>query len=461
MSFFIAEAVCVIGFLVFMAAGQQTLAWACLVGPIQVILWTILAEDEYRVLFFFVLMLPLSAANLLPGFYQRLAFYPIIAVLLGLHRISQQLEGNSISGRKLTYVEWVPLVILAILVAVACYNAFARGWGGKFMLLSSLLMLEILAITYFSAQVSLTDRQVRNLLYTFVLSTAFCSICISFLPSPSETSGELGWKTVVTPFTLLNLNAWGCVIAVACIMALSLLLNEGRFVYRVLLVLVFLPLAAMLAVTQSRGAWLGFGLALLYILARVRSFRVIIIIGVALLALSSWHLVREMVHVRLTETSLKDPSLFGRLLLWKYAWDIGRANWLLGVGMENFRLVKHFYGYPYSKWFALRYNSHNLYLEFFADLGIFGVLALLWMFVVSFVRSYSLKKVIGHEDRGIRLALSAGLIAFAAHGLVDAFTYNQGTIALLSILVGLSYASYPVTPNRTDSEESSVNAKTS
>jgi len=155
--------------------------------------------------------------------------------------------------------------------------------------------------------------------------------------------------------------------------------------------------------------------------------------------------LRGLFISRAHATGSYDPSLLGRFLLWDFAWRIGKANWLLGVGMENFRYVKHFYGYPLPIKYGVHFNSHNIYLEAFVDLGITGVIAFVWMLVSSFMRFFRAART--RESCDLGTGLSAGILAYAAHGFFDCILFQPGVFALLGLLVGLSASVRRLTPD--------------
>jgi O-antigen ligase len=124
-------------------------------------------------------------------------------------------------------------------------------------------------------------------------------------------------------------------------------------------------------------------------------------------------------------------------LLWVYALRILKDNWLLGVGMENFRIVKHTYGYPLPLSVGRVYNTHNLFLEFFVDLGVTGLLSLLYLLGRAFSQLDRRVRRTDVEGRVLAVGLNAGLLAFAVGGLLDCVTWQHGAFMLLGLLVGM------------------------
>ncbi|MGQ9678241.1 MAG: O-antigen ligase family protein [bacterium] len=428
------------GYVLLNILGMGKLATVWLLAPVQLLIWALLVGDEFRILIFFTALVPVVGAAFLPPSYYRWVFFAGTMVLLGACYATSWIKGRN-RFRVLSNFERIPLFMVMVVIVFSFINASNRGWHGPTLLPTTELLLELLAIGYLAARLVLDEHQIEKLLQTIVFSVVFCSVGVFWLAWSRGVASDFGSKSVLTPFGWLNLNAWGCIVAVAGIIALAFVLQRRSVLNKVALIFAIFVLVAMLILTKSRGAWLGFGLALLYVLVAFRSFKLIAILVVLLFVLSFWELARHLVFVRVSETKLTDPSLAGRVVLWTYAWNLGKSNWLLGVGMENFRFVKHLYGFPGSKVVGLPYNAHNIYLEFFADLGFFGVMSFLVLLVSALVRTYSSKfdETVPAPARPIGVALSAGLITFIVHGMVDAFTYNPGALALLIILVSLSF----------------------
>jgi O-antigen ligase len=143
-----------------------------------------------------------------------------------------------------------------------------------------------------------------------------------------------------------------------------------------------------------------------------------------------------MLVSRAADTNTYDPAMLGRFMLWYFAWAIAKANLLFGVGMDNFRYVKHFYGYPLPLTLGLPYNAHNLYLEVLVDLGVVGFASFFGLFLRAFVFSWRAVRLGAARDVG--LGLSAGLIACAVHGIFESNMFGLGVFTLLGVLIGLS-----------------------
>jgi len=432
------ELVCLAGFTGFLLVGQADLGFALLVVPVQIVVLGVLARDSYMLLVFLAALLPLAGLELLPHVYQRFILYPGIVLLLGFFRLSRFVEGETRIRVGLAKSERIAFLLLAISVVAAAANATLHGWGSKHLVVFTIFALEVLAVAYFFAVVPRTLQQVSRLFYIVAATLLLTVIIMTVLPDAVGEGGTLGGKVIVTPFGIANLNAFATVLAGVTAVLIGLALEERRFGVRLALAVLIVLFVAALLFTRSRGAWLGFGIAFLYIVLRVRSFRLTAIVAAGVLVLLSLESFRHVLFTRIGETSMNDPSLTGRFVLWYYAWKVASANWLFGVGMENFKVVKQFYGFPAPMSIGVGYNAHNIFLEFLADLGVVGLVGLLWAIVGAVARLDSLTRSRRAEGWGLAIGLTAGIIAYAVHGLLDALTWQHGAFMLLGMLLGLA-----------------------
>jgi O-antigen ligase len=286
-------------------------------------------------------------------------------------------------------------------------------------------------------------------MYTVVASMAIVALCVPAFALSAGGSPALGGKVAHTPFGGVHLNVIAGGVTIVASVALGMAAGTPRVLTRVLLgVGVFLCVVA-LVVTKSRAAWFGLGAAFLYLLFRTRSVWLLLLAAGVVLGIVASDLLRSVLVSRAQATTLRDPSLLGRFVLWNYAWLVGKANWLFGVGLENFRYVKHLYGFPSPLTAGLTFNAHNIYLELFADLGLVGLLSFLWVFAAAIIRSS--RAANGATLRDVGLGISAGLVACATDGLLESvIVLNSGVFVLTGLLVGLALATARLT--RTDAQ---------
>jgi putative inorganic carbon (HCO3(-)) transporter len=120
-------------------------------------------------------------------------------------------------------------------------------------------------------------------------------------------------------------------------------------------------------------------------------------------------------------------SLIKRLDYWQGTLQIIKSSPLIGVGLGNFDLVQSRY-------------AHNSYLQIWAEMGILGIISILWLIIAVFKSAFmNIKK--GTQNNQIVGFISANTV-FLAHNFVD-FTFFLPEVAMIWwIIVGLIISKY-------------------
>lgn len=123
----------------------------------------------------------------------------------------------------------------------------------------------------------------------------------------------------------------------------------------------------------------------------------------------------------------------GRRTLWRIAGQEFLDHPLLGIGMDNFRLL---YGrqLDFETW-NTNIHTNSWYVEMLVSLGLVGALPFFaWMLLVS--RDFI--NVLRKPSRSVWcVAVATGIIAFFIHGILDYFLTFNGTGLLFWVLIGL------------------------
>ncbi|MDZ7625466.1 MAG: O-antigen ligase family protein [Ignavibacteriaceae bacterium] len=141
--------------------------------------------------------------------------------------------------------------------------------------------------------------------------------------------------------------------------------------------------------------------------------------------------------------SFFDPYLhqnFTRLALWRAGWEIFKDHPLFGVG--DIGLDKYYVKYkrPYDK--EIHGHLHNNYFHFLATLGLFGFLALSYLFIMIIIRIFRIYK----SSKGTPFIASYSLGALAAFvsiliaGLSEVNFWDHEIATLIYFTVGLNIA---------------------
>ncbi|MDP2671602.1 MAG: O-antigen ligase family protein [bacterium] len=216
-----------------------------------------------------------------------------------------------------------------------------------------------------------------------------------------------------------------------------------------------------LAITFSRAAWIALlGALLIFIfgtvilrfnlVALLSKFAVVgltslVMLVVLLVAIGPLQFggLRGRSHVSDLErriSSSVDPEATTnteRLQIWQAGIKMVKANWLTGVGLENFMLRYHDYKLPEAK--RDRVQAHNVYLQILAETGVFGFWAFLWFNIALIVSA--LLSLFQSKDWQMRLVVLGSLTAVLAvsfQNLTNSTLYYPHTWFLYGFLLASS-----------------------
>jgi putative inorganic carbon (hco3(-)) transporter len=230
-----------------------------------------------------------------------------------------------------------------------------------------------------------------------------------------------------------------------------------------------LMLAALFA-SQSRGAWLGFGLAVIVTLG-LRSKKttfitlVLAFLGAGLLLVGSfdWGLVNANAITQrfgdaLQITSIGDISTIEvndanfatieRLAHWQAAREMWRDHPWLGVGFGNYAAI--YPAYAVGRWLDPLGHAHNYLLNIGAEAGLVGLTAYLIFWIFAFGVSYLALRRSQDFERAVAAGGLGILVYLQVHNFVDNL-YVQGMylhVAIILALISIIYLCPQVIPNK-------------
>lgn len=223
-----------------------------------------------------------------------------------------------------------------------------------------------------------------------------------------------------------------------------ILMKKHRGVPFYFLVFSLLIMLTALYFTFSYGAWLSLLLSLLLslgltnLISRFQKLKVFLFILFLLILL----FFLQLPHQKLATIVQFDPrsSLASRAMIWKAGWKIASDNSIWGIGPGNFQ-NKYL---EYQKYFPLYLEwavpqPHNLYLAFWLQSGLLGLLGFLLLVVSWIMQMIRLLKK--KKDGFLEAAPLAVLFYFLIHGLIDT-PYWKNDLSILfwiTIALGLSF----------------------
>ena len=234
--------------------------------------------------------------------------------------------------------------------------------------------------------------------------------------------------------TLANPNVLGTYLLLVIPLAAAMMITSPgawkKLVYGVILVM----LIVCLAMTYSRGCYLGILVAAaVFLLLLDRRFLIPMIIVLLLCPF----ILPDTIITRFTSIGdLSDSSTSYRVYIWIGVLAMLKDYWFCGIGPgeDAFALI-----YPqYELSTVTAPHAHNLFLQITCDTGIVGLVIFLGM-LVSFFRSMctALKKETHKDAKVFQIAIIASVAGFLVEGLTDYTFYNYRVTFLFWCILGI------------------------
>ena len=196
------------------------------------------------------------------------------------------------------------------------------------------------------------------------------------------------------------------------------------------------PMAALL-MTYSRSGWVSFALAAAVFIALWEK-RLLPLMALA--ALAAVPVLPDSIFNRiLTIGSTADSSNAYRLFIWASALKMIRDCGLTGIGLGpgNFIPLYHFYSYPTAR---TAYHSHMLYLEVWLEMGLFGIVSFLMLYLGVIRRGIRAAKEADPLLRSVLIACVSSLAGVSFVSGVEFIWFYPRILYAFFILLGITLA---------------------
>jgi putative inorganic carbon (hco3(-)) transporter len=187
----------------------------------------------------------------------------------------------------------------------------------------------------------------------------------------------------------------------------------------------------------SRAGWAAL-VALVLLMALLTRWRwwLVGVTGVAAVALfAGSHRVRDRILVELNPTS-PDNTLISRLSLWKSTLNMLRHQPIFGSGLAGFQ--SSILRYKDPTYHEDLVYPHNLVLNFWAETGLLGLAAFVWL-VVQVLRVARRGLKAGGWPRVMAIGAFGMVLSIFVHGLVDAPYFKNDLAVTFWALLGLQF----------------------
>jgi O-antigen ligase len=311
--------------------------------------------------------------------------FPLILFILAL-LLSSSLAHDKINSLKELYKYLIAILLFLVTTSLSCKakESLIRG-----IVLSGLLVSLLAIYQYFFGFQHLADYVAKeNISNPFILDYVKQKRAFSPFATPNILGGYLA---MIIPLSLLQKNRTSLII----------------------------PLFLALLLTRSVGGLLSlfFGLVIyFYLQGKLKKKTILFLSGLILVILLI------LITRSATPKQHLQPvfSTVMRLNYWKDTLRIIKAHPLIGIGLGNFNLAESRF-------------AHNSYLQIWAEMGILGIISIVWLIIAAFKSSL---KNTTHKDQNTAI-MTAGAI-FLIHNFVD-FSFFLPEVALIWwIILGLT-----------------------
>lgn len=373
-------------------------------------------------------------AALLPAYVLRFSLGPIpstvlegmtVMILIGVaYKLGRSKQSwFQASNTMLATPYCKPGILLLVAGLAACFvgddlRASLGIWRAYF--------LEPLLI-YVAARLTLTTEEDWNMVYKGlgVAVIGLTGLALyqyltgSYLPTWEWTVAETRRATGV----YTSPNSLGLFVAPVAMLFLARILRVGKaFAWKEHRFDALVVLAAITAIllAWSKGAMIAFAVGATYLTYRLISKKFTMI---AIAACTAIILIIPVTRTKAIELiSFQNASGQSRLALYQGSIELIKQHPVTGTGLSQFG--KAFEAVRPNSFTEKLIYPHNIFLNFWLETGLLGLIAVLWIIGIASRRALQNKESI------VILGVSAALLTMLVHGLVDV-PYFKNDLAIL------------------------------
>lgn len=348
-------------------------------------------------------------------------------------------------GKRTIKFEIIDLLILFFAVYLFLGGAFSVS--PKDSILPACVFACFMSFYFIIVNLVRTEKFAKKILYSSICTFFLCAIYgiyQNFFAAPDTTwTDEDMFSEIETRVvsTFENPNVFGEYLILLLPIVITFLIisktpNKKAFSFACLASGVM-----ALIYTWSRGAWLGAIIAMAIFLVII-SRKAIVFYLLSLISVPFLipFLPSSIINRFTSIGNMTDSSTSYRVFIWEASVNMIRDYFFTGIGVGTTAFQTVYSEYALSG-IETAPHSHNLYLQIFVELGIFGFILFAIVMFLYFSKGFTfLRKCADSSSRLIIGASMCGVIAFLAQGLTDYVWYNYRVFALFWMVIGLSVA---------------------
>ncbi|PIT90415.1 MAG: hypothetical protein COU22_02310 [Candidatus Komeilibacteria bacterium CG10_big_fil_rev_8_21_14_0_10_41_13] len=333
----------------------------------------------------------------------------------------------------------LPIILLLVATTIAMWSApdlrSASGiWKAYFI--DPIMFLIVLVYTIN------TKEDLKNIIRLLGLTVLAIGIFAliqkltgALIPNPFWATEET--RRITTFFGYPNANA--LLVAPIIILTLINLFNKkNKYLLLDILIIIFGLLTVIWS--GSTGALIGLtagSLALLIFYPKTRLTALLIILAFSL-GCNFYPAFKEKVSNQLAIASqihlpLGATDLHIRMQQWRETWIMLKDQPILGSRLAGYQTAVT--PYHQNDHVEIYLYPHNFFLNFWAETGLLGLIAVIWLLIAFFRLSYK-------KGLGLNICLASAMIVVLVHGLVDVPYFKNDLSVLFWLLIGLTIIDY-------------------
>lgn len=356
----------------------------------------------------------------------------ILEILIGITFVIWVFERKKYSLQKIDFNVLLPitLLLLGVFVSILTNDSYQVGFG----ILKSWFIFPII-FGFIVHSTTRTDLEIKKILDYIFASTFLVSVVSLFyyLSGNLTFDGRLS-SIYLSPNHLAMFLAPGFIIGI---------LGIAHTRNRNILWLGIIFMSPIIYWTYSYATWVSLFITIFTFILFSPQFKnnykkifLTFLVSLLLIIFLQKDNSKFQALVNLESRS----SLSSRIMIWKSSLKVLSHNWAIGIGPGNFQdkyLEYQKYFPPYLEWAVPQ--PHNLYLAFWLQGGILGIIGFLWLIYIWF-RDQMLFLKNSKNKKQLTIILLAVMTYYLVHGLVDTpyWKNDLSFIFWIIIFLGLS-----------------------
>ena len=272
--------------------------------------------------------------------------------------------------------------------------------------------------------------QIRNIFSFLTLSGVVVSLIALFY----YFTNDLTYDNRLRAF-YLSPNHLSMYLSPILILSFYLYSSCKKNIYKTLLFFAQFLILMVIYLTYSYGAWLALLATLFFVLFFAKNKKKLLSVVSFFILILILFCIFQIGNQKFQGIfDLSYPAFGSRIVIWQSAWEIIKDYPMLGIGPGMFQ--KYYLDYqvmfePYPEWAVPQ--PHNLFLAFWLQTGLLGLIGFIWL-IIKFFRTSFLKK----QDP-LFMILLAVMVYILVHGLIDTPVWKNDLAILFGLTISLCY----------------------